>query len=132
MYFLDTNICIYFLNGKYGKIKERILSTPPDQIGIPSIVKAELIYGACKSRHREDNLRRVELFLVPFEIVPFDSRITYMYAEIRSRAESTGNVIGPNDLFIAAIVKFYEGILVTANTSEFKRIPGLEIDNWAD
>lgn len=132
MFFLDTNICIYFLNGKFEKVKEKIVSTPPNLIGIPSVVKAELIFGAYKSRKREDNLERVERFLAPFEIIPFDNRMAYTYAEIRSQAESTGAIIGPNDLFIASIVLFNKGTLVTGNRGEFERIRGLNVENWSE
>ena len=132
MYFLDTNTCIYFLNGKYQTVKEKILSTPPDQIRIPAIVKAELVFGAYKAGNREKTLEKLERFLVPFEIVPFTDRMTYTYAEIRTLAESKGAIIGPNDLFIASIVKFLEGTLVTNNMSEFERIQGLKVENWGN
>lgn len=131
MYFLDTNTCIYFLNGKYEFIKDKILSTPPNEIQIPAIVKAELLLGSYKSKKRKDNIEKVEKFLEPFEIIPFIDLITYTYAEIRSEMEIKGEVIGPNDMLIASIVKFHDGILITNNTKEFKRIKGLKLDNWA-
>lgn len=130
MYFLDTNTCIYFLNGKYESIKTKILSTPPNAIAIPSIVKAELLLGAYKSKNKTVNIEKVEQFLEPFEIIPFVDMATYVYAEIRSSTENVGINIGPNDLFIASIVKFHEGVLVTNNVKEFERVDGLQIDNW--
>lgn len=130
MYFFDTNTCIYFLNGKYESIKTKILSTPPNAIAIPSIVKAELLLGAYKSKNKTVNTDKVEQFLEPFEIIPFVDMMTYVYAEIRTSTESVGINIGPNDLFIASIVKFHEGVLVTNNVKEFARIDGLQIDNW--
>ncbi len=130
MYFLDTNTCIYFLNGKYESIKDKILSTPPNAIAIPTIVKAELLLGAYKSKNKTVNFEKVEQFLEPFEIIPFVDLMTYVYAEIRTSTESIGITIGPNDLFIASIVKFHEGVLVTNNVKEFERIDGLQIDNW--
>lgn len=130
MYFLDTNTCIYFLNGKYESIKIKILSTPPNAIAIPSIVKAELLLGAYKSKNKMVNIEKAEQFLEPFEILPFVDMMTYVYAEMRSSTESVGITIGPNDLFIASIVKFHEGVLVTNNVKEFERIDGLRIGNW--
>jgi len=130
MYFLDTNTCVYFLNGKYESIKDKILSTPPYGISIPSVVKAELLLGAYKSIKRNQNIEKVEKFLDPFEIVPFTDLITYVYAEIRSETEKKGEIVGPNDLLIASIVKFHTGILVTNNGAEFKRIKGLKTENW--
>jgi len=131
MYFLDTNTCIYFLNGTYQYIKKKILSTPPNEIAIPSVVKAELIFGVYKSKNRDGNIEKVEKFLEPFEVVPFNDIMTYVYADIRYKTEAIGCNVGPNDLFIASIVKFHEGILVTNNEKEFKRIKGLKIENWA-
>ena len=130
MYFLDTNTCIYFLNGKYESIKEKIISTSPNEIMIPSIVKAELLLGVYKSKKQKENLEKVELFLQPFEITPFIDSMSYVYADIRSSLEKTGKAIGPNDLLIASIVKFHEGILISNNIREFKRIKGLSVENW--
>lgn len=130
MYYLDTNTCIYFLNGKYESIKVKILSLPPDEIGIPSIVKAELLFGAYKSKNQKSNIEKVEMFLEPFEIIAFDDLMTYVYADIRERMEKTGLIIGPNDLLIASIVKFHDGILVTNNEKQFSNIEGLQIENW--
>lgn len=130
MYYLDINTCIYFLNGKYESIKTKILTTPPSAIAIPSIVKAELLLGAYKSKNKTVNIEKVEQFLEPFEIIPFVDMMTYVYAEIRNSTESVGINIGPNDLFIASIVKFHEGVVVTNNVKEFERIDGLRIDNW--
>lgn len=130
MYFLDTNTCIYFLNGTYESIKLKILETPPNIISIPSIVKAELLLGAYKSMNRKRTLEKVEYFLEPFEITPFTDQMTYTYAEIRSDLEKTGNIVGPNNLLIASIVQYCNGILVTNNTAEFKRIKNLKLKNW--
>ena len=130
MYFLDTNTCIYFLNGKYEYIKTKILSTPPNEISIPSIVKAELLLGAYKSKKRKENTEKVEKFIEPFEVVPFFDLMTYVYADIRNETEKKGELVGPNDLFIAAIVKFHDGIFVTNNVKEFERIKGLKIESY--
>lgn len=131
MYYLDTNTCIYFLNGKYESVRTKLLSISPREIAVPSIVKAELILGAYKSKKREANIEKVEQFLEPFDITPFENEMTYMYAEIRTDIEKKGIVIGPNDLLIATIVKYMNGILITNNIGEFKRIKGLLIENWA-
>lgn len=130
MYFLDTNTCIFFLNGRSENIRRRILSTPPIEIAIPSIVKAELLLGAFKGQTPEKTLEKVERFLQPFEIIPFDDQVSYQYAWIRSEMGKAGKNVGPNDLSIAAITKFHEAILVTNNVKEFARIKGLKIEDW--
>jgi len=130
MYYLDTNTCIYFLNGKYESIKTKILQTPPNDIYIPSIVKAELLLGAYKSNNKKSTIEKVERFLEPFEIISFTDQMTYTYAEIRSQLEKKGELIGPNDILIASIVQFHNGILITNNTNEFNRIKNLIVENW--
>ena len=132
MYFLDSNTCIHYLNGRSESIRNRILITPPIEVAIPSIVKAELLLGAFKSKSRSTTLEKLEKFLDPFEIVPFDDQTAYHYAEIRSTLESAGEIIGPNDLLIASIAIFHDAILVTSNVSEFSRVSGLRIEDWME
>ena len=131
MFFLDTNTCIFFLNGTSFSVKDKILSTPPNYVKISTIVKAELLLGAYKSRYKQSNLEKVEAFLEPFEIVPFDDRATYVYADIRSRTETSGRIVGPNDLLIASIAMLYNGTLITNNVQEFKNIDGIKIEDWS-
>ena len=130
MYYLDTNICIYFLKGMNTLLKEKLLSENPHNIKIPSIVKAELLYGAEKSLRRDENLERVNQFLFPLEIIGFGDKESVEYSFIRAELELQGNIIGPNDLVIAATVKANDGILVTHNTKEYSRVKGLNISDW--
>lgn len=131
MYFLDTNTCIYYLNGRYSSILDKFKRTNADLIVIPAIVKAELYYGAEKSLKKKINLNILDSFLCPFQIADFNSDSAIEYARIRADLEKKGTPIGPNDLMIASIVKANNGILVTNNTAEFGRISGLHIENWA-
>lgn len=101
-----------------------------DRIKIPSIVKAELLLGASKSNDRKRNKEIVLSFLDPFEIIGFNDTETEIYAEVRSHLEKKGIRIGPNDLLIASIVLSSNGVLVTNNEKEFKRIPNLNLENW--
>jgi tRNA(fMet)-specific endonuclease VapC len=130
MYFLDTNTCIYFLNGRYPGILRKFEKISANEIMIPSIVLAELLYGAEKSEKKESNQRNLERFSAAFKIAGFDSEAAVHYSEIRASLESSGIPIGPNDLLIAAIVRAQNGILVTHNTKEFSRVPGLHIEDW--
>ncbi len=130
MFFLDTNTCIYFLNGTYESVKQRLLATPPKDIAVPAVVKAELLFGAYKSRNRNENIKKVELFLKPFRLVSFDGEACYRYADMRFRCELNGTPVGPNDLCIAAIASAHNGILVTHNIKEFEMIEDLRIEDW--
>lgn len=80
MFFLDTNTCIYFLNGKYASVRDKILATPTNEIKIPVVVKAELLLGAYKSFQKAKSLKKLEIFFKPFEIIPFTYGMTHTYA----------------------------------------------------
>lgn len=130
MNFLDTNTCIYYLNGKYPSILEHFQNNSPGQIMIPSIVKAELLYGVEKSQRKIENRRTVQQFLDAFQIANFDSEAAVQYSTIRAQLENNGAPIGPNDLIIASIVLANKGILITRNTKEFSRVEGLHLEDW--
>lgn len=130
MYFLDTNTCIYFLNGKYESVRARLLETPPGEVAIPAVVQAELLFAASRSRNWLENTKKVEQFLEPFDVVPFSGPVAYEYANIRLEMERSGNVIGPNDLMIAAIARFHNAVLITHNIREFSRVPNLQTRDW--
>ena len=131
-YFLDTNICVYYLKGRNENLKRKLLKEHPDNIKIPSIVKAELLYGAEKSKYKKDNIIKINEFLLPFEIIPFSDLETDRYAKTRATLESKGKTIGPNDLIIASIVMEHDGILITNNINEFERIKEMKIENWME
>jgi len=132
MVFLDTNTCIYFLNGTYESVRDRLLALPPGEVGVPAVVKAELLLGAYKSRRRAENTRKVEQFLEPFQVIPFCGHAAREYAEIRAFTESSGNLVGPNDLLIAATTRCHNAVLVTHKTVEFSRVPNLQITDWVN
>ncbi len=130
-YFLDTNICIYFLKGKNVSLKKKLLSYKPTDIKIPSIVKAELLVGAEKSERKKENFDKINRLLLPLEVIGFNDLESIEYSKIRASLEKKGEVIGPNDIIIASIVKANNGVLVTNNTKEFKRVKGLKIKDWS-
>ena len=129
-YFLDTNICIYALKGTYPQVKRHFTSHAPSEICIPAIVLAELYYGANKSAAQDKVMDTLRQFIAPIRIVDFDSRSAASYGDIRSKLESRGRPIGPNDLMIAATVLARGGTLVTHNTREFSAVPGLLLEDW--
>ena len=131
-YFLDTNICIYYLKGMYPEIIKKLLSKNPEDIKIPSIVKAELMYGAEKSESKNKIKEKIIEFLLPFEIVGFNDEATEIYGKTREYLEKKGMIIGPNDLIIASTVLSQNGTLITNNAKEFKRIKELKIENWTE
>ena len=132
MYFLDSCICIEFMRGRIPHMHDLMRKSDPRLFKVPSVVEAELLLGAEKSDHPESNRLLTEQFLLPFEIVPFDSAAAREYATIRAHLESKGRVIGPNDMLIAATARSRNATLVTRNIREFKRVPGLKLEGWAE
>lgn len=129
-YFLDTNIIIYSLKGLYPQIKSHFLNVPSPSIVIPTIVMAEIEYGARKSYDYQKTIQQYKLFTDTFEKISFSQAASSYYGDIRSRLEKVGKPIGANDLLIASIVLADDGILVTHNTKEFSRIPELSLEDW--
>ncbi|MCL1848719.1 MAG: type II toxin-antitoxin system VapC family toxin [Clostridiales bacterium] len=129
-YCLDTNICIYFLTGRYPALYDILMSSSPKDIKIPSIVKAELLHGAEKSAKPDETKEKLKPFLFPFEIVPFGDDAAQQYAVHKARLEKAGMFIGSNDLIIAATALSIQAVLVTNNEREFSRIDGLSLENW--
>lgn len=125
----DTNVWIQILKNPGGHVEQRMLAHVPTEIRVCSIVRAELWHGAFKYERRERRLSALQSLMSGFTSLPFDDEAAWHYAEIRHQLELGGNVIGPNDLKIAAICRAQGLVLVTSNTSEFSRVPGLQIEN---
>ena len=126
---LDTNIWIFYLKNPSSPVGSRLKSTPVNEIVTCSIVWAELLHGARKYEKRADRVACVERTLAPFISLPFDNDAARHYAEIRDDLESQGQVIGSNDLMIAAIARSHE-LTVVSNNAEFKRVAGLNVADW--
>ncbi len=128
---LDTNVWIQFLKGRDAKLQARIERADTDTLRVCSIVRAELLHGARGYARPVDRARRILDTLAPFQSLPFNDITADFYADIRFELEQQGQVIGPNDLLIAAICLANDCTLVTSNTSEFSRVPGLKCEDWS-
>ena len=128
--FIDTNILIACLRGRADHVRDKFLSFRPDEILIPFQVLAELKLGAAKSARPEHHTLQVDNILRPFAIAWPDIAAVQHYVDIRSTLEKTGNAISQPDLWIAAITRAAGGILVTNNSDEFSRVPGLMLEDW--
>jgi tRNA(fMet)-specific endonuclease VapC len=126
---LDTNIWIAIARGESGPVA-RLRELSPAHVMICSIVKAELLFGARKSRHVTENLEGLRNLLAPFESLPFDDAAAGHYGMIRANLEREGTPIGANDLLIAAIALAHDCRLVTRNSREFERVVGLRLEQW--
>ena len=128
-YLLDTNIISDLIRNPQGKAARRIAKAGDDNICTSIIVAAELRYGCAKSGSMR-LLKAVEDLLGEIAVLPFDVPADTGYGRIRRELEAAGKPIGGNDLLIAAHAQAIGATVVTANTEEFKRIRGLNVENW--
>jgi tRNA(fMet)-specific endonuclease VapC len=128
---LDTNTCVQFLRSGAGSpVAAKLASMPPASVVLCSVVVGELLFGALRSRDAARNLAEVQKFTAGFASLAFDDRAAPEYADIRADLTARGLLIGPNDLLIAAIARANGLTLVTHNTAEFSRVPGLRLEDW--
>jgi tRNA(fMet)-specific endonuclease VapC len=130
VFLLDTNTCIRILSGSSPKVAARLQATSPVDVRLCAVVKAELLYGARHSRRVDENLSLLWRFFAPLVSLPFDDRCAEEAAFIRLDLGRSGRPIGPNDLLIAATARAHDLVLVTHNTREFARVPGLRVEDW--
>ena len=130
-WFLDTNACIMHLRGRHPQLSGRWRQHRAEDLAIPLTTYAELLVGAEKSSQPERVLHQIELLLEAHEIVELTEEVAEHYARLRAELETRGTVIGSNDLWIAATALAHGATLVTNNTGEFSRVPGLIIEDWS-
>lgn len=128
-YILDTNTLIYFFKG-LGGVSDRLLSIPPNEIGIPTVVLYELEVGIGKSPMPKKRKTQLGEFISLVNVIPFGYEEAKCAADIRVKLEKKGVPIGPYDILIAASALANKWTLVTHNTKEFARIKGLCLEDW--
>ena len=131
MYLIDTNICIYAMKGVFPSLNRRLLEERK-QIYVSSVTVGELEYGAAKSRWGENERRVFHAFLANFEIIPFNETDAIHFGRLRAELAFRGTPIGAYDVMIGAQGVARNLIVVTHNTKEFCRIPGLTVEDWAE
>jgi len=129
-YMLDTNICIYVIKNRPDRLRERF-NTLADQLCISVMTLAELIYGAEKSSRPYENLSAVDQFCTRLEVLPFSGRAATHYGQIWADLERTGKLISIHDMMIGGHARSEGLIVVTNNVREFRRLPGLQLENWS-
>jgi tRNA(fMet)-specific endonuclease VapC len=130
LYLLDTNTCIAYLNRSSQSICDYLLAYSPDEICVCDVVKYELYYGAYKSTRVKENLENLQVFFSELISLPFDGVAAEICGKIRATLQAEGTPIGSYDFQIAAIAIANNLTLVTHNTKEFERVPGLSIVDW--
>lgn len=129
-YLLDTCIVVAALNGAPRSLLNRLAALAPSRLFLSSLVHAELLYGAEKAQRRAQALASLDVLVRGFEPLPFGGAAAMAYGRIRAALERKGAVIGPMDMLIAAQAVNAGLVLVTDNLREFRRVPGLQCENW--
>ena len=130
MFMLDTNIIAYAKNKRPEGVLRRLLQYRPEDICISAITMAELEYGVFNSSRPEQNRLALMMFMSGIQVVPFEANAALEYGRIRADLKRKGELIGANDLLIAAHAKSLGLTLVTNNMREFERVEGLKVENW--
>lgn len=130
MYILDTNTCIFVLKNRTNQIRQKFKAVK--QLCISSVTYGELCYGIENGdpNLREERYRQLDIFTQRLLVAPWNEDAARHYGHIRAALKKAGNIIGSNDLLIAAHARSLDAILVTNNTKEFCRIPDITLEDW--
>jgi tRNA(fMet)-specific endonuclease VapC len=129
-YLLDTDICIYIAKARPPEVAQRLESLAPGAVAMSVVTLGELAFGAQRSQAREramENLTRLNELIPALDLPESAGR---HYGRIRAALNAAGTPIGNNDLWIAAHAAACDLILVSNNSREFERVPGLQVENW--
>jgi tRNA(fMet)-specific endonuclease VapC len=129
-YLLDTNICIYIRQNRPAEVLRRFQSLRPGEAALSVITYGELLYGAAKSGNRAAAYERLRELVDFLPALDLPATAAETYGEIRASLESRGEMIGNNDLWIAAHALAAGLTLVTNNKREFRRVRGLTLKSW--
>jgi tRNA(fMet)-specific endonuclease VapC len=129
-FLLDSNIWIYAMNGRHPDVRTTLEAKALSSVFLSPIVLGELASGWENSTQPAATRRKVEQFLQHFQALDIDNATAHAYGQLRQELQSRGTPIGMNDYWIAAQALAHKMILVTHNTREFDRVPGLKLENW--
>ena len=129
MYLLDTDVLSDLVRNPQGRAAQVLALRGEATVATSVIVAGELRYG-CARKDAPRLTERVEALLAEIAVLPLDAEVTASYGRLRAGLESAGQVIGGNDLWIAAHALRLGRVLVTGNDRDFARVPGLVVENW--
>ena len=129
-YILDTNICIYIINQSPQQVLRKFRELDYRQISISTITYGELFYGISKSNNFVKSKASLDKFTQNIRIMPIEHKVASHYGDIRATLSKQGNIIGNNDIWIAAHTRSLGATLVSNNLREFDRVERLKTENW--
>ncbi len=124
---LDTDVTSTIFWHRDEQVRRRFLAHAAGEVGVSAITAAELLYGAALKASEQSAVERA---LAAMVIAPFDLRAARAYGEVRAALRRKGTPIGGNDMLIAAHAIALNVPLATNNLREFRRVPGLRVENW--
>lgn len=127
-FLLDTNICIYFIKGKFD-LHRKITAVGEENCLLSEVTIAELKYGIENSVQKEKNRKNIEAFIAKFDILPIFP-VLDIYAKEKARLKTKGRMLDDFDLLIGTTAIFNNLTLVTKNISDFDRLDGIVIEDW--
>lgn len=131
MFLIETSTCVSILRSRLPGVVSRLRTITPDDLAVSSITAAELFHGASRSHDPQVEFRRVQSLVEVLNVMEFGTDAAISYGVIRGALERQGNVIGSFDLLIAGHALSLGATVVTHNTREFLRVPGLVVEDWA-
>ncbi len=129
-YMLDTNVCVDLIRRRSPTVLGHLLRLKPREVCVSVITLNELEFGVAKSAYPERNHVALLEFLAAIMIEPMMDHVAPIYGRIRAELEAKGSGIGSFDMLIAAHALALKTTLVTNNTCEFQRVPGLTLQDW--
>lgn len=130
-FLLDTNICIYIRQERPMAVRARFGRQPAGSVAMSVVTWGELMFGAERSSAREAAIEKLQRIATQIPVLPLPQEAAVHYGEIRAQLTARGQVIGANDLWIAAHARAERLTIVTHNVSEFSRVPGLRVEDWS-
>lgn len=130
LFMLDTDTCIFILRRSSPLLLSRIQAVPLQRQVISVVTYAELLFGVQQSSRKKESKIAVDALIRHLKVLEWPIEATEHYAEIRSRLKLKGQLIGANDLLIAAHARSIGAVMVTNNVKDFGRVRALKVENW--
>lgn len=132
LYMLDTDTCAFILRRSSQTLLDRIQTVPLERQVMSMVTLAELLYGVQISSRKKDNRAAVDALTRHLSVIDWSRDAAEHYADIRADLKKKGQLIGSNDLMIAAHARSLGAVVVTNNEKDFRRVKGLKHENWMD
>lgn len=129
-YLLDTNICIFYMKGKY-QLNEKIKKVGQDNCYISEVTVAELLFGAARSANKEKHLKQIASFIEQFKIFPIYD-ILSTFADKKAELCEKGQLIDDFDILIGSTAIHYGLVMVTENVKHLNHLSSIKIENWIE